>query len=102
MEQALIDKVCAWSKSAYSADALLEEMVEDIRSSFETRSEFRAYKSFLAEKIDEFGLPEDVKKEYDLTTNLLKSKSLTPEFKRKRMTIQARVSRMLGKIEMAV
>ena len=87
---------------AYSADALLDEMAEDIRGSFETRMEFRAYKSILTEKIYEFGLPEDVKREYDQTTTLLYSGNLTPELKKKRVNIQRRVSRLLGKLEMAV
>ena len=102
MEQALIDRVCQWTKHAYTADRFLDEMVEDIRSSFETRMEFRAYKPFLLDKIYDYGLPEEVKREYDHTTDLLQAGNLTPELKKKRSAIQLRVSRLLGKLEMAV
>ena len=102
MEQSLIERVCTWSKYAYNADVILEEMADDIRSSFESRMQFRTYKSALADIIYDHGLPEDVKKEYDLYTSLLISGELTPEMKQKRKNIQARVSRLLGKLEMAV
>ena len=64
--------------------------------------EFRAYKPFLLDKIYDYGLPEEVKREYDHTTDLLQAGNLTPELKKKRSAIQLRVSRLLGKLEMAV
>jgi hypothetical protein len=94
-------KIFAYTKGSNVAQTNLDDIVNDLVSTFKSASDFRLDKRYLAQQIYLYGLPDNEHAVYEYTNSLLRNlnKPENAEELRKRKYIQNRVGRFLKNLQ---